>query len=583
MGNRPTFQSPVGAVQPELVVDKILRTSYDVVKYVAEHMADILALNAQGEDITAIVPFLENIKTAAESITAVNTVATNIAHIETVNENIQAIIDISTSSEYLGVIGENIDKIVILANNIDDINNVAQHMDDINTIMSHLDEILEAREFTSENVTKSEDARDRAEAAKQASEQIQNTLLDDINAVAVPLAQGEDPTADYNPVNKRITLGMPAAPVNRLDIGTVVRGEEADASITGSTPEQVLNLTLPVGDKGNNAWVPVLANVDDAGRVVQRVVDWTNGNGPKPAVGLYVGSEGLTSDITVATNIRGGSGEGSGDMLADTYDPNGVAGDAFSMTNMMEGTEKKIFSATERAKLNAIAAEATKNATDAQLRNRTTHTGAQPMSSITGLATALDAKQSVSAKGQPNGYASLDSNGKVPISETNEALLGAMNYQGVWDAFTNTPGIPPATAANKGYYRIVEVAGATNIDGETAWAVGDWIVSNGVTWDKIDSSDQVTSVNGQIGAVVLDKEDVGLGNVANKSEAQMVASGAIKDALDQRATSAQGTKADSAVQPNMIGTAATANFHYGTGIPANDFGNNGDVYFRYDA
>jgi hypothetical protein len=46
----------------------------------------------------------------------------------------------------------------------------------------------------------------------------------------------------------------------------------------------------------------------------------------------------------------------------------------------------------ERAKLAGIATQATKNATDEQLRDRGTHTGEQPMSTITGLITALAAK-----------------------------------------------------------------------------------------------------------------------------------------------------------------------------------------------
>lgn len=38
---------------------------------------------------------------------------------------------------------------------------------------------------------------------------------------------------------------------NRLTIGIVEKGEEASASITGDSPNQVLNLVLPKGDKGD--------------------------------------------------------------------------------------------------------------------------------------------------------------------------------------------------------------------------------------------------------------------------------------------------------------------------------------------
>lgn len=39
---------------------------------------------------------------------------------------------------------------------------------------------------------------------------------------------------------------------------------------------------------------------------------------------------------------------GGGDMLASTYDPGSVAGDAFDMDNMVEGTNTKILTAAER-------------------------------------------------------------------------------------------------------------------------------------------------------------------------------------------------------------------------------------------
>jgi hypothetical protein len=60
--------------------------------------------------------------------------------------------------------------------------------------------------------------------------------------------------------------------------------------------------------------------------------------------------------------------------------------------------------------------------------------------------------QLLSEKGQPNGYASLDSNGKVPLVQINDALIGNVNFQGLWNAATNTPTLanPPASGT-KGY------------------------------------------------------------------------------------------------------------------------------------
>lgn len=59
---------------------------------------------------------------------------------------------------------------------------------------------------------------------------------------------------------------------------------------------------------------------------------------------------------------------------------------------LAETATAKIMTGAERTKLAGIAAGATANATDADLRNRATHTGAQAISTVTGLQAALDAQ-----------------------------------------------------------------------------------------------------------------------------------------------------------------------------------------------
>jgi len=126
-----------------------------------------------------------------------------------------------------------------------------------------------------------------------------------------------------------------------------------------------------------------------------------------------------------------------------------------------------------------------------------------PNTAITGLGTA-----STKDAGSANGVATLDSGGKVPVSELPAAVLGALSYQGTWNASTNTPTLASSTGT-KGYYYVVSVAGSTDLDGITDWVVGDWAVFNGSVWQQIDNTDAVTSVNGQVGTVVLGYADVG--------------------------------------------------------------------------
>jgi len=58
---------------------------------------------------------------------------------------------------------------------------------------------------------------------------------------------------------------------------------------------------------------------------------------------------------------------GSGDMLAATYDPGGVAADAFSMGNMAETAGAKVLSGAERTKLGGVEAGATADQTGPEI------------------------------------------------------------------------------------------------------------------------------------------------------------------------------------------------------------------------
>ena len=110
-----------------------------------------------------------------------------------------------------------------------------------------------------------------------------------------------------------------------------------------------------------------------------------------------------------------------------------------------------------------------------------------------------------SAEGVANGVATLDSGGQIPLSQI--PPLGDLNYQGTWNATTNTPTLTSSTGT-KGYYYVVSVAGTTNLNGITDWQINDWAVFNGSVWQKIDNTDSVTSVNGYTGTVVLTQTDI---------------------------------------------------------------------------
>lgn len=146
-------------------------------------------------------------------------------------------------------------------------------------------------------------------------------------------------------------------------------------------------------------------------------------------------------------------------------------------------------------------------------------------------------------KGVANGYAGLDGTGKVPTSQLPASVLGGMNYQGTWNATTNTPALANGVGT-KGYYYKVATAGNTTIDGSTGWSLGDLIVFNGTTWDKVEGgSPDVVSVAGKVGAVTLVAADIGgLGTMATQNAASVAITG--------------GTVAGSTITGNITGSAA---------------------------
>jgi len=118
-----------------------------------------------------------------------------------------------------------------------------------------------------------------------------------------------------------------------------------------------------------------------------------------------------------------------------------------------------------------------------------------------------NSKANSSLIGANSGIASLDSGGKVPLSQINDALLGSVNYKGTYNASTNSPTLP--AASNKGWYYVVSTSGTQQT---LNFVPGDWIISNGTAWGKVDNNNAVTSVNSQVGAVSLSTSNIAEGS-----------------------------------------------------------------------
>ena len=116
----------------------------------------------------------------------------------------------------------------------------------------------------------------------------------------------------------------------------------------------------------------------------------------------------------------------------------------------------------------------------------------------------------LSSTPQANGAAVLDGSAKIPVSELPNTV---MEYQGAWNASTNSPTLANSgciTSLNGNVYR-VSVSGTQNLGaGNVTFQVGDFVVCSASLgqWQDSPAADGVTSVNGLQGAVTLNHSNI---------------------------------------------------------------------------
>lgn len=161
----------------------------------------------------------------------------------------------------------------------------------------------------------------------------------------------------------------------------------------------------------------------------------------------------------------------------------------------------------------------------------TTQTGVVQLATQDEVNTGTDTKKVITpatlGKGKASGVASLDANSKIITSQLPDYLLGQVMYGGNASTVATTTTISPSdslktkknitatsisivnsatsTAANTYGYKDMEgiyfICQASGTFAEIGFETGDWIISTGAKWEKIDNTDAVKSVNGQTGTV----------------------------------------------------------------------------------
>lgn len=146
------------------------------------------------------------------------------------------------------------------------------------------------------------------------------------------------------------------------------------------------------------------------------------------------------------------------------------------------------FTDSDKDKLSNIEAEATKNDTDANLKNRANHTGEQSISTVTGLQTALDEKQ---------------------VKETGKGL-SEENYS--------------LTEKNK----LASITAIFTTELKTAY-------DNAVTWISTNGANLINHLTANNNPHSVTKSQVGLGNADNTSDADKPISTATQNEINAKA------------------------------------------------
>ena len=264
-------------------------------------------------------------------------------------------------------------------------------------------------------------------------------------------------------------------PANVLTIGSVTSGKVASATITGEAPNQVLNLVLEKGDKGETG---EKGATGDPGPKGERGIQGPKGNpgADAPTITnitirqsdyhlIVTLSDGTSYD---AGYCRGAAGAGSGDMLASTYDPQGKAQDIFTyVDNAISGVTVTTDETPTQGSTNPVQSGGVYSA----LNNKLDKTG--DGSNVTAAFTAASTRANIA---------------------TGEKLSVLFGKIAKW-------------FADLGSLAFKSTVAKSDLASDVQTSLG-----------KADSALQsapVTSVNSKTGAVNLAKGDVGLGNVDN--------------------------------------------------------------------
>ncbi|TXG77816.1 hypothetical protein E6P97_00960 [Patescibacteria group bacterium] len=291
--------------------------------------------------------------------------------------------------------------------------------------------------------------------------------------------------------------GLQTALNGKQPIGDYVEADDlADVATSGDYNQLVNRPTIPTA-------LGALTDVSTTGAASGQVLKY-DGTGWYPAPDdTSSGGGGGNTNLSASANAT------SVTVLSDTGTDATLAAATTSIAGVM--------TAADKTKLDGVATGATANATNAQLRDRSTHTGTQAISTVSGLQSALDGKQAAG-----------------DYVETGD--LATVATTGDYNNLTNRPTIPTAL----GTLTDVSTTGAT--DGQVLkYNSGSWSPAPDNTAGG--ATNLTASVNATTATVLSDTgtdatipaattSAAGVQTAADKTKLNGIAAGATANATD---------------------------------------------------
>lgn len=230
------------------------------------------------------------------------------------------------------------------------------------------------------------------------------------------------------------------------------------------------------------------------------------------------------------------------------------------------------FTTAQETKLSGIATAATANQTDLYLIERANHTGTQPIASIDGLVTALAGKQPLTSvlTGTQESFTTvlktkLDGiTAGATVNAADADLRDRSTHTGSQATSTIT-GLDAALAAKQA--TLVSGTNIKTINGTSLLAAGDIVIDGDVVLNGIQtlngkSGETVNLVPSDIGAATAAQgsladtavQPAGMSSAITAALSTYATDAELASAIATRATTAQGALADTALQPGAIET-----------------------------